>query len=79
MNSSTREWMDFCNVGAVVLVPAYPGRPLHAVGDENLALKLPWQVFHFSYKRKNGRFQGRPMTKDVFVSQNKLIKQFPTS
>lgn len=44
MNSSTGEWMDFHSVSVVLLIPAYPGRVLHAVGDETLALKLPWQV-----------------------------------
>lgn len=49
--------MDFHSVGIVLLIPAYLGRELHAVGDETLALKLPWQASHFSYKQKNGRFQ----------------------
>ena len=79
MNSSTREWMDFHSVAIVLLIPAYPGRALHAVGDEILALKLPWPASHFSYKQKNGRFQDWSVTKDVFVSQNKLTKKSPMS
>lgn len=57
--------MDFHTAGIVLLIPAYPGRALHAV-SKTLALKLPWQAFHCFFKQKNGRFQVWPVTKDVF-------------
>lgn len=71
--------MDFSSVGIVLLIPAYPDRAIHAVGDGTLALKLPQQVSRFSYKEKNGRFQDWPVTKDVLVFQDKLTKKSPMS
>lgn len=68
--------MDLHTVGIVLLIPSYPGRELYAVG-KILALKLPRQVSHCFFKQKNGRFQVWPVTKDVFVSQNKLTTQSP--
>lgn len=68
--------MDFHTAGIMLLIPAYPDRAFHAVG-KTLALKLPWQVSHCFFKQKNGRFQVWTVTKDVFVSQNKLTKQSP--